>query len=122
MPQTEIQVNGMLFTAFHGCFEEEQIVGNEFRVDLTLLADTTKAQTTDCIDDTANYQQAYEIVRREMAIHSHLLEHLARRTIDALLREMPTITQATITIHKLHPPMGGRIDSVAITLSDTRHA
>lgn len=122
MADSLIQINGMLFTAYHGCYQEEQIVGNEFRVQLQMTADTSQAELSDSIDDTANYQQAYEIVAQQMAIRSNILEHIARRIINAILAEIPRVNSVSVTIEKLNPPMGGRIHSVAVTLQEARNA
>ena len=49
-----IDIENMEFYAVHGCFDEERAIGTRFRVDLRLSVDTSRAQQTDCIDDTVN--------------------------------------------------------------------
>jgi dihydroneopterin aldolase len=61
-----IEIEGMEFYAYHGCFAEEQIVGNKFMVDLRLEANCAKAKISDNINDAVNYQTAYEIVKTEV--------------------------------------------------------
>ena len=36
MTTNQIHVNGLRFWAHHGCMEEEAIIGQEYRVDVTL--------------------------------------------------------------------------------------
>ena len=47
----------MEFYAYHGCFAEEQIIGTRFLVDLYLDTDTKKAELSDELKDTVNYQE-----------------------------------------------------------------
>jgi len=112
-----IEIEGMKFYAFHGHFESEQIVGNEFSVDLKIETDCNKAAISDNLDDALNYQTAYEIVKQEMVQPSKLLENVAKRILDKLYIEFKSIKKASIKISKMNPPMGGEIEKVSVTLS-----
>ncbi|NJK95446.1 MAG: dihydroneopterin aldolase [Bacteroidetes bacterium] len=109
-----IRIEGMEFYAYHGCYEAEQIVGNRFLVDLTMETDIAKPSQSDNIKDALNYHQAYNIVKEQMMVRSNLLEHIAKRIIDALYDTFPQIKKATVKVSKLHPPMGGQIRSVSV--------
>jgi len=111
-----IELEGMEFYAYHGHFAKEQIVGNRFIVDLTLFTDCTMAAKSDELIDALNYQSAYLIVKEEMQIKSHLLEHVAERILKHLYVDFETIEKAKIKISKLNPPMGGQIEKVSVTL------
>ncbi|HKL37248.1 MAG TPA: dihydroneopterin aldolase [Bacteroidales bacterium] len=112
----EIHLEDMEFYAFHGHFKEEQIVGNRFLVNLTLKTDMVKAGQSDNLEDALNYQTAYEIVQEEMNKKSHLLEHIARRILDALYKRFDTLKHAHIKVSKMNPPMGGKMESVSVTM------
>ena len=112
-----IQIENMEFYAFHGHFKEERIVGNKFLVNLTIETDMEKPKVSDNLKDAVNYQRAYEIVKQQMEIKSHLLEHIAGRILDALYEEMGGIKKATVKVSKMNPPMGGKIGSVSVILS-----
>jgi len=114
----KIVIEEMEFYAFHGHYQEEQIVGNRFLVDLELKTDLTAPAVSDQLDDAVNYQQAYKIIKHEMRrTKSNLLENIAKRILDALFSEMEGIEKATVKIRKMHPPMGGPIQSVGIKMS-----
>lgn len=113
----QIHLEDMEFYAFHGHFKEERIVGNKFLVDLVLETDMTVPGETDNLNDAVNYQSAYKLVKREMEKKSHLLEHIAKRIIDAICNELPGVTKATVKIRKMNPPMGGKMRAVSVTLS-----
>jgi len=114
----KIIIEEMEFYAFHGHYQEEQIVGNRFLVDLEMEADLSEPADSDNLNDAVNYQQAYQIIKNEMRrTKSNLLENIGKRILDALYAEMDGIKEATIRIRKLNPPMGGPIKSVGIKMS-----
>lgn len=112
-----IEIEGMEFYAYHGHFEEEQIVGNKFIVYLKMEVETQKASQSDNLKDAVNYQIAYNVIKEQMKYKSHLLEHIAGRILDALYNELDGIHKATVKISKLNPPMGGKIENVSVTMS-----
>ena len=111
-----IQIENMEFYAFHGHFKEEQIVGSKFLLDLTIETDMTLPSESDNLKDAVSYQQAYEIVKKEMEKKSHLLENIAGRILNALYSEMESIKKATVRVSKMNPPMRGKIGSVSVTM------
>lgn len=112
-----IQIENMEFYSFHGHFREERIVGNKFLVDLTLETDMKIAAESDNLKDAVNYQRVYEIVKIQMEMKSHLLEHIASRILDAIYDEMKGIDKATVKVSKMNPTMGGKIGSVSVVMS-----
>lgn len=112
-----IEIENIEFHANHGHYKEEQLIGNTFLVNLKIEYDSEKAQQSDNLKDTVNYQIAFEIVKREMAKKSHLLEHVGNKILESLYNELPGIDNASIKISKLNPPMGGKIEKVSVTIS-----
>jgi dihydroneopterin aldolase len=112
-----IHLENMEFYAFHGHYKEERIVGNKFIVNVTIDADLEKPAKSDNLEDTLNYQKAYQIVKIEMSKKSHLLENIASRILDALYSNFKSIRSAEVKISKLNPPIGGRMNCVSITLT-----
>lgn len=110
----------MWFYASHGCFEAEQTIGTRFRVDLALQTDTQQAEMSDDLSDTVNYAEVYQVVKREMSIPSHLLEHVARRIVRAVLDAFEAVEEVTVKVSKLNPPLGGKMDSVSVELKGKR--
>jgi len=113
-----ISIEGMEFFAYHGCFKEEQVIGTKFRVDIFLEADTSVAEYSDNLDDTVNYLAVYLAVKEEMTIKSKLLEHVARRIIRRIKNDFPTVTKTRIKMRKINPPLGGKIDFVAVEMEE----
>lgn len=111
-----ISVTGMEFHAFHGCFKEEQVIGNTFIVDVYLETDTSEAEVTDDLRKTVNYAAVYGLVKKEMEITSKLIEHVARRILDSITFSFPQIAFAELKVSKMNPPVGGKVDCVSVTL------
>lgn len=117
MKKGVIEIEAMEFYAFHGCYREEQIVGNRFLVDLTFETDIEAAAESDFIGDTVNYLEVYKIIDAQMKITSHILENVAQRIIDAIMeRFYPQILHIKVKISKCNPPLGGNIKKVSVTL------
>lgn len=116
---SEIRLEGMEFFAYHGCYKEEQVIGTRFTVDLSLEADTTKAENTDHLSDTVNYQLVYQLVKAEMEQKSHLLEHIGKRILDSVFAQLPQVKHAHVKINKLNPSLahGGKVGQVSVTIS-----
>lgn len=112
-----IQIENMEFYSFHGHFKEERIVGNKFLVDLTIETDMMVPAESDNLKDAVNYQHVYEIVKQQMEMKSHLLEHIAARILDAIYADIEGIKKATVKVSKMNPPMGGKIGSVSVVLT-----
>jgi dihydroneopterin aldolase len=112
----KISIEGMEFFAYHGCFKEEQIIGTKFKIDLFLDTDTSTAEQSDDLNDTVNYLAVYNVVKTEMAIKSKLLENVGRRILSRVKEEFPAVKHAILKIRKINPPLGGKIDFVAVEL------
>lgn len=111
-----ISLEGMEFFAHHGCYDEEQIIGTRFIVDLFIDYDTTEAENSDDLTQTVNYQSLYGLVKKEMATASKLLEHVARRILNHIAAEYPNVSATRIKISKINPPVGGKVGKVSIEL------
>lgn len=111
-----ITLDEMEFRASHGCYEMEKIVGNRFTVNLSITAEIGDAARTDDINGTINYLRVYEIVEKQMAVPSDIIENVALRILDAVYEEFDTIMHAEVTVSKLAPPLGGKIKKVSATL------
>lgn len=110
----EIKLKGMEFFAYHGCFKEEQLIGNRFLVDVSFEYKTTQAEQTDELSDTIDYQAVYNVVKNQMNIKSKLLEHVGGRIIKALKEKFQGITHLSVRVCKCNPPLGGKIDRVCV--------
>lgn len=112
-----VELVDMEFFAHHGCFKEEQIIGNKFIVNFWAESDFTKPSKTDNIEDALNYQVVYDIIKKEMDTPSHLLEHVAGRIVESIKKAFPQVTHLQVTIDKLNPPLGGKVGASRVVMS-----
>jgi 7,8-dihydroneopterin aldolase/epimerase/oxygenase len=113
-----IQIEGMEFFAYHGCFKEEQVIGTRFLVDISIEVDTAEAEKTDDLKKTLNYQAVYKLIKAEMEVKSHLLEHVGRRIIMTVYQHHPLVRHVKVKVMKLNPALadGGKVKQVSVTL------
>ena len=117
---SEIILDNMEFHAFHGCLEHEKNLGNSFLVTVKIQIDTTQAGISDNLEDTLNYQLVYDVIKSQMEMRSNLIEHLARRIIDAVMGKFDQIKSIKLKLTKLNPPLGAKVESVSIKLESKR--
>lgn len=113
---TYVEVEGLLVHARHGVDPVEQVVGNDFRLDMRLDYDASRAMAYDTMVSGLNYATVVEIAKREMAVPSCLLEHVVARIHTALMAEMPAITGGRIRLAKLKPPISAQLTACAFVL------
>lgn len=104
--KSSIFIDRMRLYAFHGVLLQERQVGGEFTVDLRVHYNIYKAMESDDVADTLNYALLLELVKREMACPSSLLEHVVGRIGKAVFKEFPLAESIDLTLTKLNPPMG----------------
>lgn len=116
----KIKLNDIRVYAYHGCLFEEGQIGSDYIVGLEVKADLSKASTSDELSDTVDYVQLLNIVRREMAMRSKLLEHVGQRIIDSILLEIKKVNKVKVSIAKINPPIGGDVREVRVIMNGKR--
>lgn len=116
MKETTIFLTGMRFYAYHGCFEEEQKIGTQFTVDVTLTYDAEAAVAGDDVEKSVNYQLVYKTIQQVMDEPRHLIETVAEHIIRDIKRDFPQVQRATVKVCKLNPPLDGKTEYVAVQM------
>lgn len=112
----KILVEGISVYAYHGCLEEEGIIGCNYLVDVTMETDFSEAATSDNLNHTIDYVTVYNIVKSQMAIRSRLIEHAGQRIINSLKKELKGLQKIQVKVTKLNPPMNGNVEKVSIVI------
>lgn len=112
-----LTLNNMQFHAYHGVYEQEQIVGNTYFIDLKIGSDFSKACKTDQLEDTINYASVFHEIQEEMKSPCKLIEHLAENICQRLKREFKEFQSIEIKLTKQNPPLNGQLESVSIILN-----
>ena len=113
----KILVEGIKLYAFHGCLDEEGKIGGNYIVDVTMETDFSEAAESDDLNKTIDYVIVYNIVKKQMAIRSKLIETVGERIIQELQNTFKTLQKTEVKITKINPPMNGDVEKVSIIIS-----
>ena len=116
----EITLTGLRVFGYHGVYDEERRVGQDFVVDVTLRLDTRAAAASDDVADTVHYgEMAEQIAAIVGGEPVNLLETLAARIADHLL-SIDLVERTRVTVHKPDAPIPLSFADVAVTIERTR--
>lgn len=116
-----IKLNNIRVYAWHGCLTEESIIGSDYRVDLKIKTDLLKPSQSDQLTETVDYVHLNSVVKDEMCIRSNLLEHVAKRIMNRIFKEIPSVQSVKVSVSKINPPINGDVESVSVILSEKSH-
>jgi dihydroneopterin aldolase len=109
-----IALEHVRFRAFHGFYPEEQVIGNDFIVDVSVnIADTTPV---DELSDTVNYQDLFDVVKTVMSVPQPLLEQVVTDISNTIRERYPRVKKTVVTLRKLSPPMGAEVRNSMVSL------
>ena len=117
----KIVLNKLEFYAYHGHFKEEQKVGNKFIVDLTIVTDIRQAAKTDNLEDALDYTQVYNVISETMKQKCYLIETVLMNIVRNLFAKFYQIQHLEISLKKLNPPLGGKVESVGVVWEGGRN-
>jgi len=115
-----IKLKNIRTFSYHGCLVEEGKIGSDYKIDLEVKTNLKLSAKTDDLNDTVDYVLLNKIVVTEMAIRSHLLENVAKRIIDKVLKESKMVTFVKVAVSKINPPIGGDVEMVTIEMEENR--
>ena len=109
-----ISLEGIRFHAFHGVYEAEKILGNEYLVDITVRTKTDTAAQTDKLENTLNYETIYQVCRLQMEKPRDLLEKVVSEIVKAMKHQFDGMEALRVRVRKLNPPVGGRVEMASV--------
>ena len=116
-----IKLKNIRTFSYHGCLLEERKIGSDYAVDLEVKTDLRKSCLSDDLNDTVDYVLLNAIGVEELAIRSHLLEHVGHRIITRIFKEIPSVSRIILGVSKLNPPIGGDVEAVTIEMEEYRN-
>ncbi len=117
-----VKVENLKIYAFHGCMEEEEIIGGDYVVNICAVCSVGKKAFDDQIGGTVDYVDLARIAKREMSVRSKLLEAVVKRIIDCCINEISVLEQVSVTVSKLNPPIDADVESVSVSMDKKRGA
>ena len=102
LTSTYILLQGLQYHAFIGVGEQEQVVGNDYVLDLRLGYPFAAAMESDVVDDTLNY--------------ADVLKAVAGKIVKKLCARYKRLESIDLKLVKRNPPMGADCDSTGVEL------
>ena len=111
-----IRLKNMNFYGYHGVYDFEKEQGTNFEIDLELFTALSKSSKSDNIKDTINYEEVYELVKKEFGSKSYFLLEKLADSISRSIFKAYKIDKLIIRVRKIYAPIDGKLDSVEIEL------
>lgn len=111
----KVALKGMKFYAFHGYYDFERRIGNNFEVDIEATLKISQ-DPNDRIEATINYEEMYEICERYMQMKYLLLESLAYDIAQEIKSNHPIVEKVAVVLTKMNPPVGGKVARAEVTI------
>ena len=115
-----VKVENLKIYAFHGCMEEEKVIGSDYVVNIEANCYVGNDAFNDMISETVDYVDLARIAKREMLTRSKLLEAVVKRIIDRSFEEISILNKISVTVSKLNPPINADVEAVSVTMEEER--
>ncbi len=113
----KISLNNLEFHSFHGFYQEENLLGNDFVVDM-FVEISDEVFETENLATTVNYEILYSIIKEEMSNTQKLLESVVKNIYDKVKKIHPSIKNIEISLRKKHVPIPGMVGEAKVTYSN----
>ena len=114
-----IQLNDVKFYGYHGLYKEEQKVGNNFIVNLSIEFIPAAKKITS-ISETIDYVQVYHLVNTRMKMPTPLLETIVVDIADSIFEKFSIAQKVNIQITKEKVYIHTLNGNMSVALSKTR--
>jgi dihydroneopterin aldolase len=111
-----IELHNIRLHAFHGIFEGEEKLGNDYIINLDVIYEEG-TNSFDDINATISYVDLYEIVKQRMQIPTGLLEKVCESIIRRIKHQYPFVKEVSLSIHKLQAPISQLEGSVGVRMN-----
>lgn len=110
-----INIEGISVYAYHGHLPEEGVLGGHFKVSVWVTVDTDEVIKTDDLKHTVDYVKIIDIVKKQMAIRSKMIECPADRIVDEVL-SLHKVKKVKVEVEKIQPPIEATFDKISVIL------
>src|SRR5690606_33473578 len=106
---------------YHGVFPEENRLGQQFIVDVTIGMDLSLAGQSDELEDTISYPDIYHTVQAIVEGEPlKLIEALTERIAQTVLAQYTKVMETTVRVTKPNPPFKANFDGVVTEVTRRR--
>tara|TARA_Y100001968_G_scaffold312804_1_gene336353 strand:- start:442 stop:795 length:354 start_codon:yes stop_codon:yes gene_type:complete len=108
-----ITIEGIRIFAYHGHLPEEAKLGGHFIVNIWVTVDVSEVEKTDNLNDTVDYVQIIEIVKKDMSLRANMIEVPAKRIVDSILK-LDKVQKVKVELEKVQPPIDASFDKISV--------
>ena len=108
-----ITIKGIRIFAYHGHLPEEAKLGGHFIVNIWVTVDVSEVEKTDNLNDTVDYVQIIEIIKKDMALIANMIEVPAKRIVDSILK-LDKVQKVKVELEKVQPPIDASFDKISV--------
>lgn len=112
----KVYIKNLRFHAYIGVGEQEQVVGNDYIVSLSIDYPYGAAMVSDDVEDTINYATVYQLVAEVMAQKARLLESVAYQIAQKVIERYPLTEGLDVDVMKQNPPMGAECAGAGVQI------
>lgn len=116
----KIHVENIRTKSYHGCLDEEAIIGGDYRTDVWIMLKDKHSIKNDKLDQTVDYGRVSEIVYKEMKTSSKLIESVCERIVNRVLGVSSNISWVEVRVCKINPPVGVDVENVSVVIKKER--
>lgn len=113
----KVGLEGVRFIAPIGFFPEEQILKNEFLLNISVSFEIEAVNDTDSLKNTVDYSQLYNICHFHFQQEFKLIETVAHSILNQVMESYPFLKEIHIRINKLNPPISAEVKNSFIELN-----
>ena len=99
-----IHLEKLYFFAYHGIYEEEKKLGNEFELNISISFFAT-GSVVEHIEETINYADIYALAKADMLQPRELLETFLTQLAAKIKEAYPQIAKLKMSLYKLKMPI-----------------
>lgn len=108
-----VKIHNAVFYAFHGVADGEQDLGGKYEVDMEAYFDFLKAAETDSLNDTIDYEKAYNYIKNVVCQKKYMLiETVCYKIVDEIFNKFDRIEKLRVKVRKYNPPLKGVVEYV----------
>ncbi len=109
-----IHLHDLRFHSFHGLYEEERLLGNDYVVNLRVGFEPVQFPVRH-IAETLDYTAVYQLVKERMSVPASLLETIAGELVATISSSYPQVSEISISLKKLYPPVNSFEGAVGVS-------
>ncbi len=105
----------------HGCYDAESMLGGHYELDVFIKTDIEQAALADDLEHTIDYEAVYNYCVEIFGTRHNLLEALAYKIANGILKKYESAIGVRVKLSKLHPPLPGQVEKSTVDYATSNY-